>query len=122
MEAGLPPDYAGLASMAWSSKAKPPKPTYAYIHDGEFELLDASEVWGKGVHDTIKHFKEKYGEKDLTVITIGPAGENLVKFACWMNEDDRASWARRHGLCGRLQESESHRDQGREEDRQSRRP
>src|SRR5512145_2289907 len=33
----------------------------------------------------------KYGEKDLTVITIGQAGENLVKYACWINEDDRAS-------------------------------
>ena len=54
-------------------------------------MLDASEVWGKSVHDTVKFFKEKYGEKDLTVITIGPAGENLVKFACWVNEDDRAS-------------------------------
>jgi aldehyde:ferredoxin oxidoreductase len=54
-------------------------------------LLDASDVWGKGVHDTIKFFKDKYGEKDLTVITIGPAGENLVKFACWINENDRAS-------------------------------
>ena len=36
-------------------------------------------------------FKEKYGEKDLTVIAIGPGGENLVKFACWINENDRAS-------------------------------
>ena len=55
------------------------------------ELLDASEVWGKGVHDTVKFFQDKYGEKDLSVIAIGQAGENLVKFACWINEDDRAS-------------------------------
>jgi aldehyde:ferredoxin oxidoreductase len=85
------------ARLRWSGfdgllfKGKAAKPTYAYIHDGELELLDASEVWGKSVHETIKHFKEKYGEKDLTVITIGPAGENLVKFACWINENDRAS-------------------------------
>ncbi len=85
------------ARLRWSGfdglvfKGKASKPTYAYIHDGKLELLDASEVWGKGVKDTIKHFKEKYGEKDLTVIAIGPAGENLVKFACWVNEDDRAS-------------------------------
>ena len=81
--------WAGYDGLVFKGKA--PKPTYVYIHDGEFELLDASEVWGKSVHDTVKHFKEKYGEKDLTVITIGPAGENLVKFANWMNEDDRAS-------------------------------
>jgi aldehyde:ferredoxin oxidoreductase len=46
---------------------------------------------GLGVHDTVRHLKDKYGEKDLTVIAIGPAGENMVKYACWMNEDDRAS-------------------------------
>lgn len=85
------------ARLRWSGfdgllfKGKAAKPTYAYIHNGELELLDASEVWGKSVHETVAHFKEKYGEKDLTVITIGPAGENLVKFACWMNENDRAS-------------------------------
>jgi aldehyde:ferredoxin oxidoreductase len=81
--------WAGYDGLVFKGKA--PKPTYVYIHDGQFELLDASDVWGKGVHDTVKHFREKYGEKDLTVITIGPAGENLVKFANWMNEDDRAS-------------------------------
>jgi len=81
--------WAGYDGLVFKGKAA--KPTYVYIHDDKLELLDASEVWGKGVHDTIKHFKKKYGEKDLTVIAIGPAGENLVKFACWINEDDRAS-------------------------------
>ncbi|HMU94614.1 MAG TPA: aldehyde ferredoxin oxidoreductase N-terminal domain-containing protein, partial [Anaerolineales bacterium] len=81
--------WAGYDGLVFKGKAA--KPTYIYIHDGQFELLDASEVWGKGVHDTVKHFKEKYGEKDLTVITIGQAGENQVKYACWVNENDRAS-------------------------------
>ena len=81
--------WAGFDGLVFKGKAV--KPVYAYIHDDQLELLDASEVWGKGVHATIKYFQEKYGEKDLTVITIGPAGENLVKFACWINEDDRAS-------------------------------
>ena len=81
--------WAGYDGLVFKGKAE--KPTYVYIHDGKFELLDASDVWGKGVHDTVKYFKDKYGEKDLTVMAIGPAGENLVKFACWVNEDDRAS-------------------------------
>jgi aldehyde:ferredoxin oxidoreductase len=81
--------WAGFDGLIFKGKAA--KPTYAYVHDGVVELLDASEVWGKGVHDTVKFFKEKYGEKDLTVIAIGPGGENLVKFACWINENDRAS-------------------------------
>jgi aldehyde:ferredoxin oxidoreductase len=81
--------WAGFDGLVFKGKAA--KPTYAYVHDGVVELLDASEVWGKGIHDTIKFFKEKYGEKDLSVIAIGQAGEHLVKFACWMNENDRAS-------------------------------
>jgi aldehyde:ferredoxin oxidoreductase len=81
--------WAGYDGLVFKGKAE--KPTYVYIHDGELELLDASDVWGKGIHATVKHFQEKYGKKDLTVIAIGPAGENLVKFACWINENDRAS-------------------------------
>lgn len=85
------------ARLRWSGfdglvfKGKADKPVYAYVHDGTVELHDASAVWGMGVHDTIKHFRALYGEKDLTVIAIGQAGENLVKLACWVNENDRAS-------------------------------
>lgn len=67
------------------------KPVYAYVEDGKVELRDASELWGKGTAATIAHFKEKYGEKDLTVMAIGPAGENLIKYASWINENDRAA-------------------------------
>jgi aldehyde:ferredoxin oxidoreductase len=81
--------WAGFDGLIFKGKSK--KPVYAYIQDGKLELLDASPVWGKGVHDTVKYFKEKYGEKDLTVIAIGQAGEKLSKFACWVNEHDRAS-------------------------------
>ncbi len=81
--------WAGFDGLIFNGKAA--KPVYAYVTEDKVELLDASAVWGKGVHDTVKYFKEKYGEKDLTVIAIGPGGENLVKFACWINEDDRAS-------------------------------
>ncbi|MBP1701741.1 MAG: Aldehyde ferredoxin oxidoreductase [Chloroflexi bacterium] len=81
--------WAGFDGLVF--KGKSPKPVYLYVTDGHAELMDASEVWGKGVHDTVKFFKDKYGEKDLTVITIGPAGERLVRYANWMNENDRAS-------------------------------
>jgi aldehyde:ferredoxin oxidoreductase len=81
--------WAGFDGLVFKGKAE--KPVYAYVTKDKVELMDASDVWGKGVHDTVKSFQDKYGEKDLTVIAIGPAGENLVKFACWVNEDDRAS-------------------------------
>ncbi len=81
--------WAGFDGLVFKGKAD--KPVYAYIHDDTLELLDASEVWGKTVHETVKYFQSKYGEKDLSVITIGTGGENLVKFANWVNENDRAS-------------------------------
>jgi len=83
--------WAGFDGLIFKGKAE--KPVYAYVTEDKVELLDASEVWGKGVHDTVKFFQDKYGKdrKELSVIAIGPAGENQVKFACWINENDRAS-------------------------------
>ncbi len=81
--------WAGLDGIIVKGKAA--KPVYLYVENGNVEIHDASELWGKTVHETIKALQEKYGEKDLSVLAIGPAGERLVKFACWVNEDDRAS-------------------------------
>ncbi len=81
--------WAGFDGLIFKGKAS--GPVYAYVHDGQVDILDASEVWGKGVHETVQYFRNKYGEKDLSVIAIGQAGENLSRFACWINEDDRAS-------------------------------
>ncbi len=81
--------WAGFDGLIFAGKAE--KPVYVYIHNGQAEILDASEVWGKGVHETVKFFQAKYGEKDLSVIAIGQAGEKLSRFACWINEHDRAS-------------------------------
>ncbi|MGQ9767701.1 MAG: aldehyde ferredoxin oxidoreductase family protein [Anaerolineae bacterium] len=82
--------WAGFDGLVFKGKAE--KPVYAYVENGQVTLHDASDLWGKGVHETIKILQERYGnEKELSVIAIGPAGENLVKFANWMNEHDRAS-------------------------------
>jgi aldehyde:ferredoxin oxidoreductase len=81
--------WAGFDGLIFKGKAA--KPSYALVQDGNVEIHDASEVWGQGVHETVKYFKEKYGEKDLSVIAIGQGGERLSLFACWINENDRAS-------------------------------
>ncbi|MCP5100329.1 MAG: aldehyde ferredoxin oxidoreductase family protein, partial [Chloroflexi bacterium] len=80
--------WAGFDGLVFTGKAG--NPVYLYVHDGQAEILDASDVWGKGVHDTVKHYQDKYGEKDLSVMAIGQAGENLSLYASWVNEDDRA--------------------------------
>jgi aldehyde:ferredoxin oxidoreductase len=81
--------WAGFDGLIFEGASE--KPVYAYVEDGTIELRDASGIWGMDTGETLKHFEEKYGEKDLTVISIGQAGENLVKYAAWMNEDDRAA-------------------------------
>jgi len=65
-------------------------PVYAYVEDGNVELRDASDLWGKGIHETIALLKERHGGDDLSVMAIGPAGENKVRFGAWLNENDRA--------------------------------
>ncbi len=85
--------WAGFDGLLFEGHAE--KPVYAYVEDGEVELRDASHLWGMGVHDTRDMIEDEvdngsYG-KNLSIMTIGPGGENQVRYACIMNEDDRAS-------------------------------
>ncbi len=81
--------WAGFDGLVFSGKAS--KPVYIYIELDKVEIRDASDLWGKNVHEVIKHFKNLYGEKDLSVMTIGQAGEKMVRFGSIINENDRAS-------------------------------
>lgn len=80
--------WAGFDGLVFEGRAE--RPVYAFVEDGRVELRDASEVWGRGIHETVAFFRERYGEKDLSVNAIGPAGERGNRFAAWLNEDDRA--------------------------------
>ena len=65
------------------------KPVYIEISDNEIEIKDASNLWGKGTLETSKILKEQLG--NLTrVVCIGPAGENLIKFATIASEEKSA--------------------------------
>jgi aldehyde:ferredoxin oxidoreductase len=84
--------WAGFDGLIFDGKAD--HPVYAVVEDGEVELRDASHIWGWGVHDTIDDLGEEIdGEvgKNVSIMAIGPGGENEVRYACIVNEDDRAS-------------------------------
>ncbi len=87
--------WAGFDGLVF--KGKSDKPVYALVENGTVTLHDASDVWGKGVHETLDILCERHGGKEkggkgaVDGMAIGPAGENLVRFACWVNVDDRAS-------------------------------
>ncbi|MFC4440128.1 MULTISPECIES: aldehyde ferredoxin oxidoreductase family protein [Natrialbaceae] len=84
--------WAGFDGLLFEGEAD--EPVYAVVEDDEVELRDASHLWGSGVHETRDTIEEEvdgqYG-KNLSMMAIGPAGENQVRYACIMNEDDRAS-------------------------------
>ncbi len=73
------------------------KPVYLWIHDGEAELRDASHLWGKDTHDTTDMICKELGDEKIKVACIGPAGENLVKIACIINDKHRAAGRGGHG-------------------------
>ena len=73
-----------------------PDPVYMLIDDGEPKLYDAGSIWGRDVFQTDLLVKEELHDPKLSVTAIGPAGENLVKYASIQNDRDRS--AARGGL------------------------
>ncbi len=80
--------WAGFDGLIFKGKAE--KPVYAYVEGGNVELRDASDLWGKGTHETVKTLLARHGE-DVSVVCIGRGGEKLSRFGNWINENDRAS-------------------------------
>ena len=67
-------------------KGKSPKPVYIWIRDGEVEIKDATKLWGMVTGDSQSCIREELGDDRIRVLQIGPGGENLVKYACIVNE------------------------------------
>jgi len=70
---------AGFDHLVINGKAK--KPVYRWIHNGEIEIRDASNIWGKDINETRETIRKELGDRDIKILTIGIAGENLVRFA-----------------------------------------
>ena len=75
--------YAGYDALAVQGKAE--KPAYIFINDGKVEIRDAGKFRGMTTFDTIDALKAVVG-KDSSVLTIGPAAENLVAFSTVMTD------------------------------------
>jgi aldehyde:ferredoxin oxidoreductase len=86
--------YAGYDHLVISGKAE--NPVYLWIDNDHVEIRDASHLWGKTVFEADKIIKmEDIGDLVVKTLIIGPAGENLVRFACPI-----ASLYRAPGRCG----------------------
>ena len=81
--------FAGFDAIVIKGKAE--KPVYLWIHNGEYELRDASHLWGKITGDGEAAIQEELGDDKIEVLQVGPAGENGVRFAAIMNMSNRAN-------------------------------
>ena len=75
---GIRLKYAGYDALVVRGKAE--KPVYIYIHDGAAEIRDATHLWGRSAFEASDSLKAELG-KGVSVLTIGPAAENMVSFA-----------------------------------------
>jgi aldehyde:ferredoxin oxidoreductase len=86
---------AGFDGIVLLGEAANPK--YLLVKNGVVTLLDAGQLWGKRATETMNLLREKHG--DVRVLSIGPAGENLVKYANVVNDAGRASGVRHGAGC-----------------------
>jgi len=88
--------FCGFDAFIIQGAAK--KLTYLHIKDGGAELKDATSLVYKDTWETEDAIKKELGtgEHQSSVLCIGPAGENKVRFACLVG--DRGHVAAHNGI------------------------
>jgi len=79
---------AGLDGIVFRGISE--RPVYLFVTEERAEIRDASHLWGKTVSETDQELRREHGQR-AHVLSIGPAGENLVRFASIMSDVDRAA-------------------------------
>ena len=85
---------AELKNAGWDMvifEGKSASRVYLDITNDQAELKDASDLWGKSVWETEASLRERRGDLDVRVASIGLAGENGVLYAAIVNDLDRAA-------------------------------
>lgn len=79
--------YAGWDGIIIEGRSE--KPVYIRVDSNGAEIVDASGIWGKGCYESQETIEKEVGEKRVATAVIGPAGENLVKYACIQVDNSR---------------------------------
>jgi len=85
--------YAGYDSVIVEGRAH--SPVYLWIEDENIEIRNAYHLWGKTTWEALDLIRKELNNPELHAVTIGPAGENLVRGACIIQDKHRA-----FGRCG----------------------
>lgn len=76
--------HAGLDGLVFEGVSE--NPVYLWVKDGEPELRDAGHLWGKYTKETQETIRKELNDDRVRVAGIGPGGENLVPYACIIND------------------------------------
>ncbi len=72
--------HAGLDGIIIEGKSD--KPVYLWITNTEAQIKDGSHLWGKNTKETEETIRQEQGDNRIRVASIGPGGENMVRYAC----------------------------------------
>ena len=95
--------YSGYDLLIFEGKSS--EPVYVTILNDKVEILPAANLWGMESYETekmiraemkVKYKLDSWALNSMGIANIGPAGENLVRFASIMSDGGRA--AGRSGL------------------------
>jgi aldehyde:ferredoxin oxidoreductase len=78
--------YAGFDAII--IKGRSAKSVYLWVENEKAELRPAEHLWGKRINETSKALKEEIGDEDVHICAIGPGGENLVRYACIVTDEE----------------------------------
>ncbi len=81
--------FAGWDLVIFEGKSE--KPVYLHIVNDQAELHDASDLWGRSVWETEDWLRDHYQDPQMKFASIGTAGETLNRYACVVNDRDRAA-------------------------------
>jgi len=70
-------------------KGRSEKPVYLFIDDDKILYKDASSLWGRDAIETLEMIREDIGDDNIRSASIGPGGENLVRYANITNDRHR---------------------------------
>jgi aldehyde:ferredoxin oxidoreductase len=80
--------YAGFDAIVIHGQAD--RPVYLDIRDGKAKIIDAADLWGLDARQTQLTLKSRLGQS-TQVMTIGPAGEKMIRFATVQHAEENAA-------------------------------
>ncbi|MGI6034987.1 MAG: aldehyde ferredoxin oxidoreductase family protein [Limnochordia bacterium] len=80
--------YAGYDMIIIEGKSE--EPVYLWVHNDQVKIRSARAMWGKGTGETEALIREETDD-EAKIISIGLAGEKLVRFAGVVNDRERAA-------------------------------